>query len=105
MDLWIWLDKVNAEKILNVLRDFGFGSLELTTDDFMNPEQVVQLGYPPVRIDILTDLKGIEFKECYSSRVEVIIDGTKVNFIDRENLKKNKKATGRHQDLADFENL
>lgn len=105
IDIWIWLDKSNAEKILQVLKDFGFGSLDLTVDDFLDPEQVIQLGYPPNRIDILTDLKGINFKECYSSRVEVKIEGTNINFIDLENLKKNKKALGRYQDLADLENL
>ncbi len=105
LDLWIWLNKSNAEKILQVLKDFGFGSLDLKVDDFLNPEQVIQLGYPPNRIDLLTDLKGINFKECYSTKVEVTIEGTIINFIDLENLKKNKKATGRHQDLADLENL
>ena len=105
IDLWIWLDKGNAEKLLNVLDDFGFGSLDLKVEDFLSPEQVIQLGYPPNRIDILTDLKGVDFKKCYSSRVEFSIEGTKINFIDLGNLKKNKKATGRHQDLADLENL
>jgi hypothetical protein len=91
--------------LLQVLRDFGFGSLDLTADDFLDPEQVVQFGYPPNRIDILTDLKGINFKECYSSKVAVTIEETMINFIDLENLKKNKTATRRHQDLADLENL
>ncbi len=105
IDLWIWLDESNAEKLLKGLKDFGFGSLDLTVDDFLNPEQVIQLGYPPNRIDILTDLKGINFKECYSSRIEVTVENTTINFINLENLKKNKKATGRYQDLADLENL
>ena len=105
IDLWIWLDKGNAEKLLNALDDFGFGSLDLKVEDFISPEQVIQLGYPPNRIDILTDLKGVDFKQCYSSRVEFSIKGTKINFIDLGNLKKTKKATGRHQDLADLENL
>jgi len=105
IDLWIWLHKDNAERILRVLREFGFGSLDLATDDFMEPDQVIQLGYPPNRIDILTSLKGVDFKECYSSRIEVAVEGTTAYFIDLENLRKNKKATGRHQDLADLENL
>jgi len=105
IDLWIWSGKGNAEKLLNVLDDFGFGSLDLKVGDFISPEQVIQLGYPPNRIDILTNLKGVDFKQCYSSRVEFSIEGTKINFIDLGNLKKTKKATGRHQDLADLENL
>ena len=103
--LWIHSAKSNAKKMLKVLQDFGFGSLELKVDDFINPEQIIQLGYPPNRIDILTDLKGLNFKECYSSKIVVIIENTPVNFIELENLKKNKKATGRYQDLADLENL
>jgi len=66
---------------------------------------MLQLGYPPGRIDILTTLPGVEFSDCYPARATVKVDGVSVNFIDLENLKKNKKATGRHQDLADLENL
>lgn len=105
IDLWIKLDRSNAEKMLKVLKDFGFGSLELNIADFLDPEQVIQLGYPPNRIYILTDIKGVDFTECYSSKIETTIEGTTVNFIDIENLRKNKKATARHQDLADLENL
>jgi len=105
IDIWIYLDTANAEKLLKALEDFGFGSLDLKVEDFLDPEQVIQLGYPPNRIDLITDLKGVEFEECFSDKVEVEIEGTKVNFIDLENLKKNKQATGRHQDLADVENL
>jgi predicted nucleotidyltransferase len=105
IDIWVYLDRENAEKLLKVLADFGFGSLNLKIEDFLDPEQVIQLGYPPNRIDLLTDLKGVDFKNCYSSKVEVEIEGTQVNFINLEHLKKNKHATGRHQDLADLENL
>lgn len=105
IDLWIWLNDKNAKKILEVIKDFGFSSLNLEIDDFLNPENIIQLGYPPNRIDLLADLEGVDFEKCYSSKVESKIDNTKVNFIDLKNLKKNKKATGRHQDLADLENL
>ena len=105
IDIWIYLDKANAEKLLKALKDFGFGSLDLKVEDFLDPDQVIQLGYPPNRIDLITDLKGVEFKNCFSAKIEVEIDGTKVNFIDLEHLKQNKQATGRHQDLADLEHL
>jgi hypothetical protein len=95
----------NATKILKALRQFGFGSLDLKETDFTAPDQVIQLGYPPNRIDLLTSLSGVEFSECYPSHITAEIDGVSANFIDLENLKKNKKATGRHQDLADIENL
>lgn len=71
----------------------------------MEPDQIIQLGYPPRRIDILTTLLGVEFSECYPSHTTVDVEGISVNFIDLENLKKNKRATCRHQDLADLENL
>ena len=66
---------------------------------------MLQLGHRPGRIDILTTLPGVEFSECYPARTMVEVDGVSVNFIDLENLKKNKTATGRHQDLVDLENL
>jgi predicted nucleotidyltransferase len=106
-DLEVWVEATpdNAPKMLNALKQFGFGTLDLKETDFTAPEQVIQLGYPPNRIDLLTSLSGVEISECYSSHVTVEIDGVSASFIDLENLKKNKKATGRHQDLADIENL
>jgi hypothetical protein len=105
LDVWVDSDFENAERVIKALTQFGFGSLELKESDFTEPDQVVQLGYPPNRIDILTSLSGVEFAECYASRVIAEIDGVSTTFIDLENLKKNKKAVGRHQDLADIENL
>ena len=67
--------------------------------------QIIQLGYPPNRIDLLTTLSGVEFDRCFPSRLMVEMDGVPVNFIDLDNLKKNKRASGRLQDLADLENL
>lgn len=105
IDIWIALNPDNADKMIKALEQFGFGSLDLKAEDFLTPDQIVQLGYAPNRIDLLTTLIGVEFEECYAARVAVVIDGVMVNFIDLENLKRNKKATGRHQDLADVENL
>ena len=105
MDVWVDMTSENASKILKALDQFGFGSLDVKESDFTVPDQMLQLGYPPGRIDILTTLPGVDFPECYLARTIVEVDGVPVNFIDLENLKKNKKATGRHQDLADLENL
>jgi hypothetical protein len=105
IDLWIYPEKENIEHLLQGLKDFGFASLGLQADDFLDPEQIIQLGYPPNRIDLLTELAGVEFLSCYSKKVTVEIQGTSINFIDLESLKQNKKATGRHQDLADVQNL
>ena len=106
-DIGIWVDMspANAANMVRALKQFGFGSLGLQPADFLVPDQIIQLGYPPARIDLLTTLENIDFEHCYNERVTVSIDGINVNFIDLENLKKNKKASGRHQDLADLEQL
>ena len=105
IDIWIDLKQDNASRIIESLDQFGFASLGLEKNDFLVENQVVQLGYPPNRIDIITTLSGVTFNECFKQRMVVDIDGVKVNFIDLENLRKNKKASGRLQDLADLENL
>ena len=105
LDIWLWPDQDNAIQTVAALQKFGFGSLDLKPDDFLVVDQIIQLGYPPNRIDLLTTLPGVDFVECYTQRVIIDLDGVAVNFIDLENLKKNKQASGRYQDLADLENL
>ena len=105
LDVWIELSSDNANNILEALKKFGFGSLGLKPNDFLESDQIIQLGYPPNRIDILTTLKDLKFEDCYKAKVEIEIQGFHIDFIDIENLKKNKRATGRPQDLADAENL
>lgn len=105
LDVWISMSPENAANMVKALGEFGFGSLGLKADDFASPDQIVQLGYPPSRIDIITTPSGVDFDTCYKARAQTEIDGVLVNFIDLENLKRNKKATGRHQDLADIEKL
>jgi len=105
IDIWLEIDKTNAENLIETLIDFGFGSLNISADDFLKPDKVIQLGYPPNRIDLLTSISGVEFEDCYPKRVFVEVDGLMVNFIDIDSLKINKKASGRHKDLNDLENL
>jgi hypothetical protein len=105
LDVWVELSPDNADKIIAALKKFGFGSLGLKPADFLERDQIVQLGYPPTRIDILTTLEALKFEDCYQTKVEAEIQGLHIDFIDIENLKKNKRATGRPQDLADAENL
>lgn len=105
IDIWIELDPTNAEKIVKALDQFGFGSLGLGVMDFLEEDTIIQLGYPPNRIDLITTLPGIDFEPCFTVRIVVEIDGVGINFIDLDNLKKNKRASGRAQDLADLENL
>lgn len=106
-DLDIWLNQTlpNSKKILQCVNEFGFSSVGLTVEDFMKKGSVIQLGYPPLRIDILSQIDGVHFEECFKNKVEVEIDELKVNFISYHDLIKNKKATGRHRDLDDLENL
>jgi hypothetical protein len=105
LDIWLELSEENAKNVMKALDDFGFGSLDFTKEDFLHKGMVVQLGYPPNRIDLINSPDGIEFAECYQAKVEIEIDGLKIFIIDLENLKKNKKASGRLQDLADLEKL
>jgi len=105
IDFWIERSPENAERMVKALEQFGFASLGLQAADFLEPDQIIQLGYPPNRIDILTDLPGVKFEECYPRRLIVKVEGEEVAFIDRTCLKRTKQASGRFQDLADLESL
>jgi predicted nucleotidyltransferase len=105
MDIWIAIEPENAEKVVEVLQEFGFGVEELTPDLFLEEEQIIRMGLPPVRIEILTTISGVSFEECYAARQIDVLDGVEVNLISLEHLKVNKKASGRYKDLNDLENL
>jgi predicted nucleotidyltransferase len=105
MDVWIALQPANAERIVAVLKEFGFDLPELSPELFLKEWQIIRLGVPPVRIELATTVSGVNFNECYAERIGDILDGVKVNLISLRHLKINKKASGRHQDLADLENL
>ncbi len=83
----------------------GFASLNITEDDLTKEESVIQLGHPPLRIVLLTSIDGVSFNECYPNKKTISIDGLPVHFIGYNDLIKNKRASGRHQDLGDIENL
>ncbi|GJQ33117.1 MAG: hypothetical protein HBSAPP04_19560 [Ignavibacteriaceae bacterium] len=105
LDLWLECSSGNAQKLEEALNEFGFGSLGLGTSDFLDPDSVIQLGYPPARIDLIFGVSGINFEDCFPKREIVHLDGIAINLIDLEDLKANKRASGRFQDLADLENL
>jgi hypothetical protein len=105
MDIWVALRPANAERIVTALKEFGFDLPGLSAGLFLQQWQIIRLGIPPVRIEIATTISGVDFDECYTKRVQDTIDGVPVNLIDLYHLKLNKKASGRHQDLADLENL
>jgi predicted nucleotidyltransferase len=105
LDIWIEITPDNAAAMVRALDQFGFSSLGLQAGDFLTPDQVIQLGYPPNRIDLITTPPGVVFDACYASRVIVEFDGVPVSFIGLEDLKRSKEASGRLQDLADLEKL
>ncbi len=105
LDVWLLPDPENADRVVEALAEFGFGSLQLTRDDFLEPETVIQLGYPPIRIDLLTSISGVTFADCWQRRVGVDIGGIEAGFIALEDLIANKLASGRPQDLVDVETL
>jgi len=105
LDFWIGHDPDNAAKVLDALAAFGFGGLGITLADLSTPGQVIQLGYPPARIDLLTSIDGVEFASAYVARLELAVDGLLLPFIALEDFRKNKLATGRLKDLADLESL
>jgi len=105
LDIWIKPSFKNAAKMIAVLNDFGFGSLGLTEQDFLKENYVTQLGYPPLRIDILNTISGVEFDEAYANKVDGEVDNLKVNFINVTEFIKNKEASGRKKDLGDIASL
>ena len=105
MDLFVKPDEKNARNIIEALKKFGFNPEGLSLSDFSNPDKVIQLGSPPVRIDIVTSLSGISWEEAFSGRIEGKYGDTTVYYIGRDQFILNKSATGRKRDLADLEAL
>jgi len=105
IDVWVKPDKNNANRIVDALDAFGFGSLNLSANDFTHPDQIIQLGYSPMRIDLMTSISGVSWDEANKNKVPGNYGLIKVNFIGLNEFIKNKKATGRLQDLADLERL
>lgn len=105
IDVWIAANPENSKKMLNVLKDFGFASLSLSQQDFLEQENIIQLGFPPNRIDILTSVDGIQFTDSISTSSVIDVDGIAIHLIGIHKLIENKIASGRLQDLADVEKL
>ena len=105
MDIFIPNDTVTAKQMVSALRDFGFDTPELKAEIFLKENNIVRMGIPPMRIEILNSISGVDFEECFKKKNTENIDGIQINIISLEHLKKNKKASGRHKDLDDFENL
>lgn len=107
LDIWIHRTPANARRVWRALAEFGapLDDLDITDEDLTRPDLVVQIGLPPFRLDILTSVTGISFSEAWPDRVERSFEGVVVPFIGRAALIRNKRASGRHKDLADLESL
>lgn len=105
MDLWVDRERGNAERLVEVLREFGFGGSDPRPEMFLEESRVIRMGVPPIRIELLTSVSGVEFAECYAERTVEAWDDVSVNIISLSKLKENKRASGRLKDLNDLEYL
>ena len=105
LDVWIAIAPDNAARVVRTLREFGFDVPELSTELFLQNDQIVRMGVEPVRIEVMTSISGVEFDECYRERLETTLDNEPVSLINLRHLQINKQASGRLKDLSDLENL
>jgi hypothetical protein len=105
MDVFVAANEANAHSIEKALIDFGFSAPDLSWNDFAVPGKIVQLGYPPFRIDIITAIDGVSFEDAWARRVESRYGDQAVHFISKQDLIANKRASGRKQDLLDLDAL
>jgi hypothetical protein len=105
LDIWVRATPDNAERILQTLRAFGFDSPALHSQLFLDARSVVRFGVPPFRIEIMTSIDGVEYDVCREHAVTMEIDSVALPVISLEDLKTNKRAAGRHKDLADLDHL
>ncbi len=104
IDLWIRRTPENADRLVAALRDFGFGA-SAQAAMFLDPMRVVRMGHPPNRVALLTGIDGVEFDDCASRAVHDVLDGVALTIIGLDDLKANKRASGRYRDLNDLEHL
>ncbi|MBA3296334.1 MAG: hypothetical protein H0U19_05310 [Acidobacteria bacterium] len=106
-DLDVWVDATpdNAPNIMRALEQFGAPTEQVTVEDFSRPGIVFQMGLPPLRIDILTELTALTFEEAWPGRTSADFGSVMVDVLGREDFIKNKRATGRARDLGDVEAL
>lgn len=105
MDIWFRATQENATRMVNVLDAFGFGVAGLTAARLLEPKRIVRMGNPPLRLELMTSIDGVDFDECFEGGQEVLFEDQPVRVIALADLRKNKAASGRHKDLDDLENL
>ena len=105
IDVWVASNPENARRVVAALEDFGFSGQVLVEGLFLESDNVVRMGLPPMRIEIMTSISGVDFKDAYDQRIEDMLDGVPVKLISLHHLKANKVAAARTKDLADLEEL
>lgn len=106
LDIWINISDDNATRMVTVLNDFGMGQLGFQKEDFLQPGYITQIGYPPLRIDILNSIDGISFEESLAGMQTLQLeDNLSIHFIGLADFLKNKQASGRKQDIADIKEI
>jgi|AntRauTorcE11898_2_1112593.scaffolds.fasta_scaffold58997_1 hypothetical protein len=105
LDLWIDIEKDNPKKVIQALNRFGFNFGEHLSDELSKPNKRLVVGQPPLQVDIMTTIDGVEFKEAYHVKKVFMIDDLQISIISYNDLVKNKEQTGRLKDRADVEEL
>lgn len=105
IDIWIAIEPDNARRVAKAMETFGFASRNVSYTRFLEPKSVHSFGREPFRVDILANPSGVDFETCYARRIEATLEGVRIPFISIEDLKVNKRASGRLRDLDDLEKL
>ena len=105
LDIWVSATPENAARVIAALTSFGFESFSLEPHLFIDPRSIVRFGIPPFRIEIMTSIDGVDYGSCSRRAVTFNVEGVQVPVISLADLRVNKRAAGRHKDLADLENL
>lgn len=105
MDIWIAVAPDNAQNVLSAFHQFGMKSPELNAATFQLDDKIIRMGLPPMRIEVMTSIDGVLFDDCFPRRQMIELEGIEVPMISLNDLKRNKKASGRHKDLDDLEHL
>ncbi len=101
LDIFIQIDPNNARQVYQTFRDFGFLDLDISEKDFLTPDTIVEVGREPLKIQVINDISGVTFEECFTDHIKFNIGNCEVPMISLANLLKNKKASGRNKDLTD----
>lgn len=105
LDIWINISENNADKLLKVIKSFGMDSLGFEKEDFLQPGYISQIGYPPLRIDILNSIDGVAFNEAFVNRQKIVEGDLEISYIGLNDLVQNKIASGRKQDIQDVREI